>query len=175
MHSTDMMLPPLEINLKKFKPILHKKKKNIKHILVSPLHQMNKLKAYSFFNSIKAKTNNQMEEMINKDNQKNSLENKKNEISNKSDNNKFKEKSINNSNQIHITIKKYALLDNKYYNYTPGNEDYLVKKFFNRNNKSFKSIVNNNLKIRNELKAQKEKEILYQKNIENKYNNNILN
>ena len=167
----DGILPPLEINLKKIKTKLPQRKQNLKHILISPLCQLNKLKAYSFFNSIKAK-NNQSQE-----NQKASIERYTNRTKDDSNDKKMeilRKKKLGSYIQIKDINKKYIPCDIKEYKYfSPENENYLTDKILKKNIHSFKNILNDHLKIKSELKSQKEKEILYQKNIENKYNINL--
>ena len=166
----DGILPPLEINLKKIKTKLPKRKQNLKHILISPLCQLNKLKAYSFFNSIKAK-NNQSQE-----NQKASIERYTNRTKDDSNDKKIeilKKKKLGSYIQIKDINKKYIPCDIKEYKYfSPENENYLTDKILKKNIHSFKNILNDHLKIRSELIFYI-KEILYQKNIENKYNINL--
>ena len=170
--------PSLNINLKNLcdeEPI--KLKKKSRNILNSPSSSINKIKAYSFFDLIKEK-------------ERKSKEVKSEHVQNVSNNNRYKLLSIDNYrsklkneikntnsliiNQLFDKIRKESPSKINYYNFfVPSPDDYLSQKLFLSKRKSSLNIFNNAIKFKSILIVQKEKEKLYKRIIENKYNINL--
>lgn len=174
MKKYDKTLPILEKSLTK--RIIEKERKQklekSGNLLIPSLYQINQMKAYSFFNSIKEKEL-KMRQTISKNfskinaedvykNKLLSMNNKKNKTIELKNYRKsfFKEKNGNRGTY------NFGPLD--YYEPIPGN--YFIDSFLSKDNSDFKSIRNDTLRNRDELISRKRKENLYKKNIENKYN-----
>ena len=174
MKKYDKTLPILEKSLTK--RIIEKERKNklekSGNLLIPSLYQINQMKAYSFFNSIKEKEL-KMRQTISKNfskinaedvykNKLLSMNNKKNKtIELKNYRKSFFKEKIGNRGTYN-----YVPLD--YYEPIPGN--YFIDSFLSKDNSDFKSIRNDTLRNRDALISRKRKENLYKKNIENKYN-----
>ena len=174
MKKYDKTLPILEKSLTK--RIIEKERKQklekSGNLLIPSLYQINQMKAYSFFNSIKEKEL-KMRQTISKNFSKINAE----------DVYKNKLLSMNNNKNKTIELKNYRKSffkeknGNKgtynfghldYYEPIPGN--YFIDSFLSKDNSDFKSILSDTLRNRDELISRKRKENLYKKNIENKYN-----
>jgi hypothetical protein len=171
MHSYDAILPILEIH-KKFKNSNNEKSiRKQKISLYSPFYRVNKIKAYSFFNSIKEKEIKNRE-LSTKNNQKKSNDIKYKFLPVNIYNRKPKQdlKSII-INQLLNKIKRKKNLEKNFNSSATG--DYLSENNSTKICNSYKSLFNDSLKFKNEFIERKEKEKLYKKNIENKYNINL--
>ena len=171
MHSYDAILPILEIH-KKFKNSNNEKSiRKQKISLYSPFYRVNKIKAYSFFNSIKEKEIKNRE-LSTKNNPKKSNDIKYKFLPVNIYNTKPKQdlKSII-INQLLNKIKRKKNLEKNFNSSATG--DYLSENNSPKICNSYKSLFNDSLKFKNEFIEQKEKEKLYKKNIENKYNINL--
>ncbi len=180
MQSHDGILPVLEINSKKKVQSQETKKNKTRNILISPFQRkdkMNKIQAYSFFNSIKEK-NLKSKETSDKNSPRRFNENKYKLFSINNYNSKVKETRKNRDllivSQILEKITRRVPINFHYFNYyTPGPGDFSSENILSKDNPNLRNLFNNTLKIQSQLIEQKEKEKLYKKNIENKYNINI--
>ena len=180
MQSHDGILPVLEINSKKKVQSQETKKNKTRNILISPFQRkdkINKIQAYSFFNSIKEK-NLKSKETSDKNSPRRYKENKYKLFSINNYNSKVKETRKNRDllivSQILEKITRRVPINFHYFNYyTPGPRDFSSENILSKDNPNLRNLFNNTLKIQSQLIEQKEKEKLYKKNIENKYNINI--
>lgn len=180
MQSHDGILPVLEINSKKKVQSQETKKNKTRNILISPFQRkdkINKIQAYSFFNSIKEK-NLKSKETSDKNSPRRYKENKYKLFSINNYNSKVKETRKNRDllivSQILEKITRRVPINFHYFNYyTPGPGDFSSENILSKDNPNLRNLFNNTLKIQSKLIEQKEKEKLYKKNIENKYNINI--
>ena len=180
MQSHDGILPVLEINSKKKVQSQETKKNKTRNILISPFQRkdkINKIQAYSFFNSIKEK-NLKSKETSDKNSPRRYKENKYKLFSINNYNSKVKETRKNRDllivSQILEKITRRVPINFHYFNYyTPGPGDFSSENILSKDNPNLRNLFNNTLKIQSQLIEQKEKEKLYKKNIENKYNINI--
>ena len=180
MQSHDGILPVLEINSKKKVQSQETKKNKTRNILISPFQRkdkINKIQAYSFFNSIKEK-NLKRKENSDKNSPRRYKENKYKLFSINNYNIKVKETRKNRDllivSQILEKITRRVPINFHYFNYyTPGPGDFSSENILSKHNPNLRNLFNNTLKIQSQLIEQKEKEKLYKKNIENKYNINI--
>ena len=180
MQSYESILPLLELNLKKDnkeEPQIHRRSRNLRNILISPLYRISKIKAYSYFDSIKQKELKN-KEILSKNTPKNLTANKYKLLSNDNHNTKIKENS-NKKNSVIIPqllnkIKERFPSHIHYFSYkTPEVDKHFSDKMKKINSPNFKSLFNESLKFKTKLIEQKEKEKLYKKNIDKKYNINI--
>ena len=180
MQSHDGILPVLEINSKKKVQSQETKKNKTRNILISPFQRkdkINKIQAYSFFNSIKEK-NLKSKETSDKNSPRRYKENKYKLFSINNYNSKVKETRKNRDllivSQILEKITRRVPINFHYFNYyTPGPGDFSSENILSKDNPNLRNLFNNTLKIQSQLIEQKEKEKHYKKNIENKYNINI--
>ena len=180
MHSYDSILPFLKINSKKKIQSQETMKNKKRFILISPFNRkdkINKIQAYSFFNSIKEK-NLKSKEVPNNNSPRQYKENKYKLFSIINYNSKVKEARKNRDmlivSQILEKITERVPINFHYLNYyTPGPGEYSSENILLKDNHNPRNIFNNSLKIQSQLIEQKEKEKIYKKNIENKYNINI--
>jgi len=180
MQLYDSILPVLEISSKKKVQSQEKIKNKKRNILISPFNRkdkINKIQAYSFFNSIKEK-NLKSKEVPNKNILKmHNNENKYKLFAINNYNSKLKETRKNRDllivSQILEKITRRVPINFHYFNYyTPGPGDFSSENILPKDKPNLRNIFNNTLKIRSQIIEQKEKEKLYKKNIENKYNIN---
>ena len=168
MKKYDKVLPNLEKNLTK-KVIEKERKQKIGKSevpLTFRLYKINQVKAFSFYNSIKEKELKMRQPVFKKIQKINSEDNYKNKLLSI---NNIKSKTIEVKNLKKTIFQKkikekngtkdnYILRPLDYYESVPVN--YFKESFFSKkDNSDFKCII-----------SQKEKENLYKKNIENKYN-----
>ena len=180
MQLYDGILPVLEINSKKKVQSQETKKNKTRNILISPFQRkdkINKIQAYSFFNSIKEK-NLKSKETSDKNSPRRYKENKYKLFSINNYNSRVKETRKNRDllivSQILEKITRRVPINFHYFNYyTPGPGDFSSENILSKDNPNLRNLFNNTLKIQSQLIEQKEKEKLYKKNIENKYNINI--
>lgn len=180
MQSHDGILPVLEINSKKKVQSQETKKNKTRNILISPFNRkekINKIQAYSFFNSIKEK-NLKGKEIPKLNNPKMHFDSKYKLFAINNYNSKVKETRKNRDllivSQILEKITRRVPINFHYFNYyTPGPGDFSSENILSKHNPNLRNLFNNTLKIQSQLIEQKEKEKLYKKNIENKYNINI--
>ena len=148
--------------------------------MISPFQRkdkINKIQAYSFFNSIKEK-NLKSKETSDKNSPRRYKENKYKLFSINNYNSKVKETRKNRDllivSQILEKITRRVPINFHYFNYyTPGPGDFSSENILSKDNPNLRNLFNNTLKIQSQLIEQKEKGKLYKKNIENKYNINI--
>lgn len=178
MKKYDKTLPFLEINPAK-KILVKERNRNLNKLddlLKSNLYyKINQKRAYSYFNSIKEKklkTKEAVTKIIPKINTKEECKNKLYSINNKLSKTievKKIRKSIFEKKISDKDKRKGSYICRPFY-YEPLPENIFRESLISMYNSDFKSVCNNTLKNRDEFIAQKEKENLYKKNIENKYN-----
>jgi len=179
MQLYDSILPVLEISSKKKVQSQEKMKNKTRNILISPFNRkekINKIQAYSFFNSIKEK-NLKGKEIPKLNNPKMHFDNKYKLFAINNYNSKVKETRKNRDllivSQILEKITRRVPINFHYFNYyTPGPGDFSSENILSKDNPNLRNLFNNTLKIRSQIIEQKEKERLYKKNIQNKYNIN---
>ena len=176
MQLYDSILPILEISSKKKVQSQEKMKNKTRNILISPFNRkekINKIQAYSFFNSIKEK-NLKGKEIPKLNNPKMHFDNKYKLFAINNYNSKVKETRKNRDllivSQILEKITRRVPINFHYY--TPGPGDFSSENILSKDNPNLRNLFNNTLKIRSQIIEQKEKERLYKKNIQNKYNIN---
>jgi len=176
MQLYDSILPILEISSKKKVQSQEKMKNKTRNILISPFNRkekINKIQAYSFFNSIKEK-NLKGKEIPKLNNPKMNFDNKYKLFAINNYNSKVKETRKNRDllivSQILEKITRRVPINFHYY--TPGPGDFSSENILSKDNPNLRNLFNNTLKIRSQIIEQKEKERLYKKNIQNKYNIN---
>ena len=144
--------------------------------MISPINQIEKLKAYSFFNSIKEKEL-KYQELIMESNKKEQEENKKKLLFIDNYTSKHKN-SLKNKTNFFITnlLEKSRYKDTKTkYNdfFNPKLNDFPTDRNSIANKNSSKYLYNDILKYKNLLKERKKREKLYKEKIEKIYGFNI--
>jgi len=177
MKKYDKTLPFLEINPAK-KILVNERNRKINkldNLLKTHLNKINKRRAYSYFNSIKEKelkmkeTTRKIIPKINtKEEYKNKLYSMNSGISKTIEVKKIR-KSIFEKKVFDKDKRKCSYIFRPFY-YEPLPENIFRESLISMYNSDFKSVCNSTLKNKDEFITQKEKENLYKKNIENKYN-----
>lgn len=144
--------------------------------MISPINQIEKMKAYSFFNSIKEKEL-KYQELIMESNKKEQEENKKKLLFIDNYTSKHKN-SLKNKTNFFITnlLEKSRYKDTKTkYNdfFNPKLNDFPTDRNSITNKNSSKYLYNDILKYKNLLKERKKREKLYKEKIEKIYGFNI--
>ena len=177
MKKYDKTLPFLEINPAK-KILVNERNRKINkldNLLKTHLNKIKKRRAYSYFNSIKEKelkmkeTARKIIPKINtKEEYKNKLYSMNSGISKTIEVKKIR-KSIFEKKVFDKDKRKCSYIFRSFY-YEPLPENIFRESLISMYNSDFKSVCNSTLKNKDEFITQKEKENLYKKNIENKYN-----
>ena len=178
--SLHRFLPSLEANKKyaSYSRFYSPQRRIIKsrNLMISPINQIEKMKAYSFFNSIKEKEL-KYQELIMESNKKEQEENKKKLLFIDNYTSKHKN-SLKNKTNFFITnlLEKSRYKDTKTkYNdfFNPKLNDFPTDRNSITNKNSSKYLYNDILKYKNLLKERKKREKLYKEKIEKIYDFNI--